>query len=120
MRPGTESSRFRPPIGPISMDRRLDGSPAASPAAISNDVVFQAGMDGILHAYATVDGSELWSSNLGASVSGGIGVNGGVVVIGAETPVFAQFIIEGSQVHGFVLSDGSATPVASPQASPIG
>ncbi len=95
-------------------------APAASPAAISNDIVFQAGFDGILHAYALVDGTELWSSNLGASVSGGVAVADGVVIVGAATPQFAPFITVGNQIHAFALGSSDATPVASPVASPIG
>lgn len=93
-------------------------APAASPAAISNDVVFHAGFDGVLHAYSLADGTELWSSNLGASVSGGVGVAGGVVIVGAATPQFAPFITVGNMIHGFVLGDGTGTPVASPAGGP--
>jgi polyvinyl alcohol dehydrogenase (cytochrome) len=58
-------------------------APAAAPAAISGDVVFQGGMDGFLHAYAMVDGAEIWQADLGASVAGGIAISDGFVVLGA-------------------------------------
>jgi outer membrane protein assembly factor BamB len=93
-------------------------APAASPAAISNDVVFHAGFDGNLHAYGLTDGTELLAIDLGASVSGGVAVANGVVIVGAATPVFAEFITPGTQIHGFGLT-GEATPVASPVASPV-
>lgn len=89
-------------------------APAASPAAISDDVAFQAGFDGILHAYALADGSELWSADLGASVSGGIGITAGVVVVGAATPQFAPFILPGTTIRAFGPASGAATPEATP------
>ena len=91
-------------------------APAASPAAISTDVVFHAGLDGILHAYALTDGTELWSSDLGASVSGGIAVAEGAVVLGAATPQFAPMILPGTTIRCFALADSEATPVV---ATPI-
>ena len=92
-------------------------APAASPAAISGDVAFQAGFDGILHAYALADGTELWSADLGASVSGGIGIADSIVVVGAATPQFAPFILPGSSIRAFGPPSGNATPVGSPVAS---
>jgi polyvinyl alcohol dehydrogenase (cytochrome) len=93
-------------------------APAASPAAISEDVVFHAGLDGVLHAYALADGSELWRFDLGASVSGGVAVADGVVVVGAATPPFAPFVKSGSSIRAFGLGGGPATPAsASPAAS---
>ncbi len=93
-------------------------APAASPAAISNDVVFHAGFDGILHAYALADGTELWSADLGASVSGGVAVAEGYVIVGAATPQFAPFITPGDQIHAFAIGAELATPEASPNSSP--
>lgn len=93
-------------------------APAASPVAISNGVVFQAGLDGILHAYALADGTELFAADLGASVSGGIAVAGDTVVLGAATPAFAPFVRPGNTVVAFRLTSG-ATPVASPAATPV-
>jgi polyvinyl alcohol dehydrogenase (cytochrome) len=93
-------------------------APAASPAGISDDVVFQAGFDGILHAYDLAEGIELWSYELGASVSGGVAVAEGVVVLGAATPVFAPFILPGTTVRAFGLTGEAGTPAASPVATP--
>ena len=86
-------------------------APAASPAAISSDVVFQAGLDGILHAYSLTDGTELWSSDLGASVSGGIAIAERAVVLGAATPQFAPFVVVGTTIRCFALPAAEATPV---------
>jgi polyvinyl alcohol dehydrogenase (cytochrome) len=91
-------------------------APAASPAAISSDVVFHAGMDGVLHAYALTNGAELWRSDLSASVSGGIAVAEGVVVLGAATPEFAPFVKPGTSLHAFALDQDQATPV---RATPV-
>lgn len=102
-------------------------APAASPAAISNDLVFHAGFDGILRVYGLQDGAELWSAELGASVSGEIAVSSGVVVLGVVTPVFAPFITPGNLIHGLTLPSDNATPVdaatpgneAPPAATPV-
>jgi polyvinyl alcohol dehydrogenase (cytochrome) len=89
-------------------------SPAASPATISGDIVFQAGLDGILHAYALQSGKEIWQVDLGASASGGIAVSGVAVVLAAATPPLAPFVRPGTSVIAFAPGDGStsrATPV---------
>ncbi len=89
-------------------------APAASPVAISEDIVFHAGMDGILHAYIITNGIQLWSADLGSSASGGVSVADGVVVVGAATPEFAPFVKPGATVQAF----GLAAPEAAPQATP--
>lgn len=92
--------------------RQDQSAPAASPASISNDLAFHAGMDGILHAYVLNDGTELWSADLQASVSGGVAIADGVVVVGAATPAFAPFVQAGNSVRAFGLAQvGPATPV---------
>jgi polyvinyl alcohol dehydrogenase (cytochrome) len=91
-------------------------APAASPAAISSDVIFHAGMDGVLHAYALADGAELWRSDLSASVSGGIAVAERVVVLGAATPEFAPFVKPGTSLLAFAVDQDHATPV---RATPV-
>lgn len=89
-------------------------APAASPAAISDHIAFQAGFDGVTHAYAPADGVELWSYDMGASASGGLGIADGVVVVGAATPEFAPFILPWTTLRGFGLDAGSAMPGATP------
>ena len=94
-------------------------APTASPAAISDDVVVQSGMDGILHVYGLTDGADLFSADLGASVSGGIAVADGIVVLGAATPAFAPFVKPGSSIVAYAVGadGGLATPVpATPDA----
>jgi polyvinyl alcohol dehydrogenase (cytochrome) len=88
--------------------------PAASPAAISSDVVFSAGLDGVLHAYSLTDGTELWNHDLGASVSGGIAVAAGAVVLGAATPQFAPFILPGTKIVCFGIPEDATPPSATP------
>ena len=87
-------------------------APAASPASIASDIVLHAGMDGILHAYRLDDGSELWSHDLEASVSGGIAVAEGVVVLGSATPQFAPFVVPGNTIRAFAIGMPQATPVS--------
>jgi polyvinyl alcohol dehydrogenase (cytochrome) len=97
-----------------------ESAPVPGPVGISNDVVFHAGFDGILHAFNLADGTELWSSDMKASASGGVAIGEGVVVVGAATPQIAEFIQVGSVVNGYVIG-GTATPAASPaaEATPI-
>lgn len=93
---------------PLWQEQRA--APVASPAAIGNDVVFQAGIDGLVRAYALADGRQLWQADLGASISGGIAVAGDAVVLGAATPAFAPFVRAGKIVQAFAL--GKGTPAA--------
>jgi polyvinyl alcohol dehydrogenase (cytochrome) len=89
-------------------------APAASPVAISDDIVFHAGMDGILHAYIITNGIQLWSADLGSSASGGVAVADGVVVVGAATPEFAPFVKAGSTIQAFGLVVADEAPAATP------
>jgi polyvinyl alcohol dehydrogenase (cytochrome) len=91
-------------------------APSPAPAAIANDVAFVAGFDGKLRAFSLNDGTAAWEYDLGASVSGGIAVAGDLVVLGAATPVFAPFILEGGDLWAFRIGSPQIEPVASPQA----
>lgn len=86
-------------------------APSASPAAVANDLVLHAGMDGILHVYQLANGNELLSYDLEASVSGGIAVSDEIVVLGAATPGFAPFVKPGTSIRAFSLGRPSATPL---------
>ncbi len=91
-------------------------APVPAPVAISNDVVFHAGLDAILHGYDLATGDEVFSASIGGSASGGTAIEGGVVVVGAATPQFAEFIVAGSSIVAFGLPS-DATPLASPVAA---
>ena len=94
-------------------------APAASPVGIADGLVFHAGLDGIIHAYDLMDGTELWSFDLGGSASGGVAIAGGVVVVGAATPAFAPFIRPGSTVQAFAIGAPlAATPAGASPATP--
>jgi polyvinyl alcohol dehydrogenase (cytochrome) len=97
-------------------------APAPAPVSISQDLLFQAGIEGVLHAYGLATGTELWRVDLGASVSGGIAIASGLVVLGAATPPFAPFVKAGNAVHAFVLTatatPAPATPVPTAVATP--
>ncbi len=98
--------------------KEQEGFPAASAVSISEDLVFQAGIDGILHAYLLPNGVELWKAELGASASGGIGIADGVVIVGAATPAFAEFVTTGTTVQAFGFAAAETAPAATPIASP--
>ncbi|MGB3305361.1 MAG: PQQ-binding-like beta-propeller repeat protein [Thermomicrobiales bacterium] len=89
-------------------------APAASPVAIADDIVMHAGIDGVLHAYALRSGKELGLADLGASVSGGIAIADGVVVLAAATPAFAPFVKPGHTIYAFAVNGSSGTPEATP------
>jgi polyvinyl alcohol dehydrogenase (cytochrome) len=91
-------------------------APAVAPVAVSDDVVFQAGLDGVLHAYALQSGAEHWQSDLGASVGSGISISGGVVLLAPAAPPFAPSVRPGTAVVAFAIG-GTTTPAT---ASPIG
>lgn len=88
--------------------------PAASPAAIREDVACQAGLDGMIHADGPANDAEFWSYDVGALPSGGLGIAEGVVVVGAATPQLAPFTLPGTTIRAFGLGVGSATPEATP------
>jgi hypothetical protein len=96
-------------------------APAPAPVTISQDVLFQAGIEGVLHAYGLSTGTELWRADLGASVSGGIAIASGLVVLGAATPPFAPLVKGGNTVRAFVLTappPAPSTPVPTGIATP--
>lgn len=108
-----------PAAGLVSVLNAADGSlrwtadrsaPVASPAAIGGEVVFQAGLDGLLIAYDLSDGSELWRADLGASVAGGVAVADGIVVVPAAAPPFAPFVVSGMMIRAFEMSSGARSP----------
>jgi polyvinyl alcohol dehydrogenase (cytochrome) len=89
-------------------------APAASPVAISDDIVLQAGIDGTLHAYTLQTGQELLKLDLGASVSSGIAVSQGYIVLAAATPPFAPFVRPGTSILAFALNGASPDLEATP------
>jgi polyvinyl alcohol dehydrogenase (cytochrome) len=89
-------------------------APAASPAAISDDVLLQAGIDGVLHAYDLQTGQEHFQIDLGASVRSGIAVSQGFVVLAPATPPFAPFVRPGTSIVAFAIGGATSSPEASP------
>jgi polyvinyl alcohol dehydrogenase (cytochrome) len=89
-------------------------APAASPVAISDDVILQAGIDGLLHAYALQTGRDLVQLDLGASANSGIAVSQGFVVLAPAAPPFAPFVRPGTSVAAYTISGSTPAPDASP------
>ncbi|CAN5397589.1 PQQ-dependent methanol/ethanol family dehydrogenase [soil metagenome] len=86
--------------------------------AVANDVVFSGGMDGIVRAYSTKDGSKLWTHQLGAGVNAPAAiagdelfvVAGGIFIASTET---APDTASAMELVAFKLgATGDATPTA--------
>ena len=111
-----------PGAGLVSVLDAADGSvrwtaarsaSVASPAAIGGEIVFQAGLDGLLVAYDLTDGSEVWRTELGASAAAGVAIADGTVLVPVAAPPFAPFVVAGTTIRAFALDAGP------PRASPI-
>ena len=88
---------------------------------VVNDVAFSAGLDGIVRAYNTADGSAVWTASVPAGVNAQLAVSGdyllvaagGIFAPSADTPSPAPAQANG--LYAFKLgAGGAATPEASP------
>lgn len=59
-------------------------------AAVANDVVATAGTDGIVRAYSTEDGTELWNFQLMAGVNAPVSIAGDMLLVGAGGPFMVK------------------------------
>jgi len=51
--------------------------------AIYNDIVYVADSKGLIKALSTADGKEIWSTNVGSELFGGVAAGGGLVAVGS-------------------------------------
>jgi outer membrane protein assembly factor BamB len=78
-----------------------------SAATVANDVVFAGALDGIVRAYATSDGSLLWSYDTGVGLNAPFAVAGDLLVV----PAAGAKLVSNDYVS-------EATPVATSNAGP--
>lgn len=66
--------------GTVKWDVQLPAA-SVSAATVANDVVFAGGLDGIVRAYATADGSLLWSAQTDAGLNAPLAVAGDLLIV---------------------------------------
>lgn len=66
--------------GSVVWDAKLPAA-SVSAATVANDVVFAGGLDGIVRAYATKDGTRLWSFQTGAGLNAPFAVAGDLLIV---------------------------------------
>ena len=71
--------------GEVKWERQLDQMPFGA-MTVSNDLVFTTTFDGKLRAFSTEDGSEVWSSDLGAGTNSPLAIAGDTLVTAAGFP----------------------------------
>ncbi|HEU0164541.1 MAG TPA: cupredoxin domain-containing protein, partial [Thermomicrobiales bacterium] len=75
--------------GKILWDIQLP-APAYGAATVVNDVVFTAGLDAIVRAFSTKDGSALWSWQAPAGVNAPLAASGDFLYVPAGGPIYAS------------------------------
>ena len=65
-------------------------SPQLAAATVVNDLVFTAGLDGVVRALATADGSEVWTYQATAGVNAPLAFNGDTLYVAAGGPLMAS------------------------------
>lgn len=71
--------------GKILWDAKIQ-TPAYAAATVVNDIVFTGGLDGIIRAYTTSDGTEVWNWQAPAGVNAPLAVSGDYLYIPAGGP----------------------------------
>lgn len=94
-------------------------TPAYAAATVVNDLVFTGGLDGVIRAFKTSDGSEVWSWQAPAGVNAPLAVSGDFLYVPAGGP-FAIPPSEGARptANLVALKLGGTATIATPEASP--
>jgi outer membrane protein assembly factor BamB len=93
-------------------------SPQLAAATVVNDLVFTAGLDGVVHALSTADGSEVWSYQASSGVNAQLAFNGDTLFVAAGAPLMASSDTASpaptvtTQLVALTLGGGTATPQA--------
>jgi glucose dehydrogenase len=90
-------------------------------ATVANDVVFTAGLDGVVRAYNTADGSAVWMGKAPAGINAPLAISGDYLLVPAGG-IFAPSAdtdnpapTQANALHAFKIgAGGAATPEASP------
>jgi len=94
-------------------------TPAYAAATVVNDLVFTGGLDGVIRAFNTSDGTEVWKWQAPAGVNATLAVSGDYLYVPAGGP-FTIPPSEGAtpMAHLVALKLGGTATIATPQASP--
>ena len=68
--------------GETKWDAEVISAPYAA-LTVANDVIFSAGLDGVVRAYNTADGSAVWTAHVPAGVNAQLAVSGDYVLVPA-------------------------------------
>jgi len=103
-------------------------------AAVANDVVISAGTDGIVRAYATEDGTELWNFQLHAGINAPVSIAGDLLLVGAGGPFMvkdgqfpdgevpepvAELVAFKLGIGGGTVPDAEAAAASTPEATAV-
>lgn len=88
----------------------------AGGATVANDLVFGAGLDGVVRAFATATGEEVWQWQAAAGINAPLAVAGDLLLVPAGGPFFPGTDVPPGQgaLIALRLGGGNATPVATP------
>jgi len=94
-------------------------TPAYAAATVVNDVVFTAGLDGVVRAFKTSDGSEAWTWQAPAGINAPLAVSGDFLYVPAGGP-FTIPPSEGAapKAHLIALKIGGTGQIAGAEATP--
>ena len=91
--------------GTVKWETAIPTMPLAG-ATLANDVVFSAGLNGIVQAFDTQNGAEIWTYQAEAGINAPLAVAGDMLFVGAGSFLFPS-VSEETAAEG-----GEATPVA--------
>ncbi|MGC4106347.1 MAG: PQQ-binding-like beta-propeller repeat protein [Thermomicrobiales bacterium] len=96
-------------------------TPAYAAATVVNDLVFTGGLDGIIRAFKTSDGSEVWQWQAPAGVNAPLAVSGDYIYVPAGGPFTIPPTADAKPLaHLVALKIGGTSSIATPEASPAG
>jgi outer membrane protein assembly factor BamB len=100
--------------GSIAWQTKLASGPVAG-ATITNDIVFSAGLDGVIRAFTVADGKEVYNYQAPAGINAQLAVSGDYVYVAAGGPLMSK---SGAKAAFTVvaLKLGGDTSMASPVA----
>ncbi|MGB3329016.1 MAG: PQQ-binding-like beta-propeller repeat protein [Thermomicrobiales bacterium] len=94
-------------------------TPAYAAATVVNDLVFTAGLDGIVRAFATSDGSEVWTWQAPAGINAPLAVTGDYIYVPAGGPFTIPPTPDAKPAATLIaLKIGGTGTIAAAEASP--
>ncbi|MGC4191622.1 MAG: PQQ-binding-like beta-propeller repeat protein [Thermomicrobiales bacterium] len=106
--------------GKVLWDTQIQ-TPAYAGATVVNDLVFTAGLDGIVRAFNTSDGTEVWNWQAPAGINAPLAVSGDFIYVPAGGPFTIPPSADAKPSATLVaLKIGGTGSIATPEASPAG